>query len=111
MAAHILWHGRPICRVVGDAIVLYPRRPVSPKIGPKFKSSPNPLLPPPNPLLPRPNPPPPPPHLSTLSHLGVGGDSTAPRTPTSPPPPCLVLLWPTVMGTNGAQCSLGTEGG
>ena len=32
----VIWHGRPICRVVGDAIVLHPRRPVSLKIGPQI---------------------------------------------------------------------------
>ena len=33
----IIWHGQPICRVVGDAIVLHPRRPVSLKIGPQIQ--------------------------------------------------------------------------
>ena len=33
----IIWHGRLICRVVGDAIVLHPRRLVSLKIGPQIQ--------------------------------------------------------------------------
>ena len=34
-------HGRLICRVVGDAIVLHPRRPVSLKIGPQIQNPPS----------------------------------------------------------------------
>ena len=33
----IIRHGRPICRVVGDVIVLHPRRPVSLKISPQIQ--------------------------------------------------------------------------
>ena len=63
LGAHLIWHGRPICRVVGDAIVLLPRRLV--RSAPKSKSNPPPpSFPPPtsppyHPLPPLPAPPPP----------------------------------------------------
>ena len=47
---HIIWHGRPTCGVVEDAIVLLPRRPVSLKIGPQIQIQLPPHLPPPMPL-------------------------------------------------------------
>ena len=43
---HLTWHGPLICRVVGEAIVLHPRHPVSLKIGPQIQIQI--LLPPPS---------------------------------------------------------------
>ena len=59
---HFIWHGRPICRVVGDAIVPPPPpgRPVSLKIDTQIQIQISPPSPPPPP-------PPPSPPLSPLS--------------------------------------------
>ena len=42
---YIIWHGRPMCRVVGDAIVLLPKHAVSLKIGPQIQIQIPPLPP------------------------------------------------------------------
>ena len=34
---HLIWHGRLVCRVVGESVILHPRRPVSLKIGPQIQ--------------------------------------------------------------------------
>ena len=44
----IIWHGRPICRVVGEAIEPLPRRPVSLKISPQIQIQPTCTHTPPN---------------------------------------------------------------
>ena len=43
-----MWHGRPICRVIKDAIVVHLWRPVSLEIGPPNSKSP---MPPPRTIL------------------------------------------------------------
>ena len=59
-------------------------------------------------------------HRTRLAHGRGGGDSTGPRTPTTPPPSLARGLWPTVschrcrpqasMGAKGAQRSMNAEG-
>ena len=51
---HLIWHGRPICSAVGDAIVLHPNHPVSLKIAAKIQIRVplSPLTPPLPPLVP-----------------------------------------------------------